>query len=655
MALGAATQWELQTGGSDSNGGGFDPGCAGFATDLAATSANTASPVVSSASYNFVSGDVGAWLFIQSGTDWIPGWYQIASVAANAATLNAAVGAVTLYPNTTGPFPLNTVAGISDPPPSLGSGTWGIDYSRSTTPQIAYTDMVIGATTTQFTSVANPVGVNIVGNIINVTSGTGFVVQQVEVLSVATLVATCDKSLGSAASTGGNGNLGGAILAWSNLFGLIEIANIGWIRTGTYTITTALGAPSPTSGVAQFFGYGSTRGDGARATLTTATNSTTLINTGGHNAYQFANIYFSNTAATPARCLECNGGGAQDWRFSNCVFDGFTSAIWGSFSGDYNFSGVLDGCEFKNQSGTSFYVYLGGPCQIFGCYFHDNTGYAIYQDNIANGGPLTIVGNIFYGNGHDIEVTVADNVLIESNDFVSTTGDSVVFTQDSPWPLIVNNIFSNVGGYDVNWSGGDSAVVLWFIQSNAHYNPGSGRYNGLIRNAGDIILTGSPFTNPSGGDFSLNDTAGAGALCRGAAYPQSIGAASNYRDVGALQHTAGGVGRSHGLGLLTQRPEPVIQPAAIGPPAIDRQGDRDQGRDASELEQDQSHRCPFRMLPFSMAHSPYQISARDTETDQWPPSARPSPPGCFPRPRSPRSWAPASTLPSPVSGRRSHV
>src|SRR5580700_6581245 len=97
MSLSANVQWEVRTTGNDSNGGGFDPSVAGFATDGAATAANTPSPVFTSASYSFVAGDVNAWLFIQAGTNWTPGWYQIASVSGGAATLTAGVGQATLY------------------------------------------------------------------------------------------------------------------------------------------------------------------------------------------------------------------------------------------------------------------------------------------------------------------------------------------------------------------------------------------------------------------------------------------------------------------------------------------------------------------------------------------------------------------------------
>src|ERR1043166_3965216 len=94
MALAAATIWDVRTTGDDTNNGGaFDPSqTAGMFTDGAATSATSAAPVFTSASYNFVAGDAGAWLFIASGTNWIAGWYHIDSVASNAATLNGTIG-----------------------------------------------------------------------------------------------------------------------------------------------------------------------------------------------------------------------------------------------------------------------------------------------------------------------------------------------------------------------------------------------------------------------------------------------------------------------------------------------------------------------------------------------------------------------------------
>src|SRR5260370_4868451 len=78
------------------------------------------------------------------------------------------------------------------------SATPGTDSSQQNAAQIAYTDLVIdGTTNTKCTSAANPFGAAHVGNIINVTSGTGFTVQRVQIMSVAGTTATVDKSLGT--------------------------------------------------------------------------------------------------------------------------------------------------------------------------------------------------------------------------------------------------------------------------------------------------------------------------------------------------------------------------------------------------------------------------------------------------------------------------
>lgn len=103
MAISPNTVWEVRGGGNDNNGGGFNfknatPGT-DFSqqnanqytfTDLAATVATSAAPVITSASHNFVAADCGNMIHITAGTNWTPGWYEIVSVSANAATLDRA-------------------------------------------------------------------------------------------------------------------------------------------------------------------------------------------------------------------------------------------------------------------------------------------------------------------------------------------------------------------------------------------------------------------------------------------------------------------------------------------------------------------------------------------------------------------------------------
>src|SRR3990167_10604297 len=94
MALSVNSVYELNASATASNvnAGGFNPSNANMLTDLAATSATGNDAVVTSASYTFVAGDVGHWVYVKSGTDWTPGWYKIASVAGGAATLDSAIG-----------------------------------------------------------------------------------------------------------------------------------------------------------------------------------------------------------------------------------------------------------------------------------------------------------------------------------------------------------------------------------------------------------------------------------------------------------------------------------------------------------------------------------------------------------------------------------
>src|SRR6185369_6961662 len=104
MALGSSVIWSADASATASmvNGGGFNTANTNFIADWAATSANTSAPVITSATYTFVAGDVGAYFYVKSGTSWTAGMYPIASVAGGAATLSAGVGAATQFDSVTG-------------------------------------------------------------------------------------------------------------------------------------------------------------------------------------------------------------------------------------------------------------------------------------------------------------------------------------------------------------------------------------------------------------------------------------------------------------------------------------------------------------------------------------------------------------------------
>ena len=148
----------------------------------------------------------------------------------------------------------------------------GTDYSQQNSPQITYTDLVVGATTTTYTSVLNVVSSALPGNTLVVTGGTGCTTGTYEVLSNATITATVDRSLGTAASVC-TAVLGGSKLTNSAAFALAVAGNTVNTKAGTYTVTATLGIPF-VSGFA-WIGYGTTHGDGGtKPLITTATNST---------------------------------------------------------------------------------------------------------------------------------------------------------------------------------------------------------------------------------------------------------------------------------------------------------------------------------------------------------------------------------------------
>lgn len=89
---------------SNLNGGGFNPARGGGGVDYSqqaaaqysgtnlASSDATTTCTVTSATHNFIADDLGNILHITAGTNWTAGWYEIISVAANAAVLDRACG-----------------------------------------------------------------------------------------------------------------------------------------------------------------------------------------------------------------------------------------------------------------------------------------------------------------------------------------------------------------------------------------------------------------------------------------------------------------------------------------------------------------------------------------------------------------------------------
>lgn len=431
----------------------------------------------------------------------------------------------------------------------------GTDYSQSTSPVFSYTDIVIGATTTQGTSVARPFIAADVGNVISIASGTGFTVQRVQIVSVSVGLATFDKSLGTAASTGGTGNLGGAVARVENIAVSttppVAGNNIN-IQAGTFSYSATGGTITSLSGTAalpiRFIGYGTTPGDYAGTPLLTMTATNTIMFSFSACAYiQWRNVNFSNTAATRAVCFNGTGTNSAGYgSFSDCLFDGFTTALLNGASVFRGFAQLyLIRTTFQNLSGVAFDdAELTTPSYVEDCTFYNCTTGGLRFSPPSAGLTITVARSRFLKCGFgisDVGSIRGSNMLIRNCTFADcTTGINSNETTSEPVVAITGNIFDGcTTGMSFAFAGGVGNSSI-FITQNA-YGRNTTNYTGISGGAKDIMVPVDPFINRSAGNYGLNNVAGGGALLRAVNAPGTIGG-TNYLDIGAIQHQDSGGG-----------------------------------------------------------------------------------------------------------------
>lgn len=391
MALSVLTVYEVNGSATSGNvnGAGFNPSNANMLTDLTtdANTANTSAPVVSSASYNFAAGDVNNWLYVKSGTNWTPGWYKIASVASNKATLTAGVGTAVQTDSTQGnPSPryiTNTVAGCA----TVGTptnGTFTIDYSQATAAIVnGVADFnAVGASTTLTSATAGFTPV-MVGNLFcQTTTGTGAfgVTGRYEIATyVNATTVTLDRTPNSGtASVNTTGYVGGAASLNSST------ANIGsdaffengsgtngtgasrfFIKSGTISTgqSVSIAAVGGTKAPVAIEGYQTIRGDAPTGTNRPTLDGATLAFAPGQN-WDIYNIIFTSTNGTAF-----TAGGAS--KYVNCKFINPSTTAARVAITLPNTSNLFIGCEFISYRGDALNFGTSSP-EFYGCYFHDS-------------------------------------------------------------------------------------------------------------------------------------------------------------------------------------------------------------------------------------------------------------------------------------------
>lgn len=574
MPLAATTIIDVRTTGSDTaNGGMFDPGqTAGMFADGAATSATGDSPVFTSASYNFVAGDVGAWLYIASGTNWRAGWYQIASVAANAATLSAALGAYYVATNrnpvrlSTSTAPFSDTAGCATTASPTGA-TWSIDYSQQNAAQFTYTDLASTGAGLTVSSAALPFAKQQVGNSIVITGGTNFTAGRYVIASVAAGVATVvgPGNITSGVGASGTGGLGGA-LATPGQAGAVKVAGADvFIKSGTYTLTgntvnTAGCQVSDTTGgtsqtnVSWWVGWDTTRAincpDTTWPTINAGTQtSLTLFSLATEYARARNLVVDGNAKSTLTGFVQGNYYQRVDHiKAQNCTASGI---ILDGGNGSVGWFLSATAC-----SGTAA-IHLranGGPAAAYYSEAWANTIHGFLISAVGR-----VVGCISSGNtGASTDGFGSSSIGYDAIDCVAYGNGRDGFDASNN---VGNQFFANCIAEANSGSGWRTGAVRGLVELTtcAGYNNTSGNFT--LANVDDVqdfkVLTASAFTNPGSGDFSLNSTAGGGAVCRAAGFPGVFprGTTTGYADIGAAEpQNSGGSSPANPLSLILQPP-----------------------------------------------------------------------------------------------------
>ncbi len=310
----------------------------------------------------------------------------------------------------------------------------------------------------------------------------------------------------------------------------IAKGNVVYIKaTGTLTITTSIWISDVGNDVihSAIIGYGTTRGDNGQVTITTSTNSVHIFTCQGANRFDFYNLILTNTAGTRGNGFFCNFLPNAYSIISNCVLNGFVNGIDSVTSTSWQALTIIN-TEIKNCSSNG--LLLSGYAQVVASYIHDNSG-----DGIQITGGL--------GHVYCIEVVCANNggagfrdnssdtsryFFLKNCVSYNNTGDGVKVASSSGVQglFALNCIFYGNGGFGVNFPSVTSAILpgTFLLQWNNALgsNTSGSRNTGLPAGVTDIALTANPFTSPSTGDFSLNNTAGGGAASKGAAFQSTL-------------------------------------------------------------------------------------------------------------------------------------
>ncbi len=439
------------------------------------------------------------------------------------------------------------------------AGSTGVDYSQQDAAQVVYSDLVIDSLDpSRVSSGTSPFAAAHLGNVLNVAGGVGFTTGRYEVVAVTGGVATLDRACGGSGATGGSGRLGGSLATLGALAAGMVASNKAFVRGGAYTgaatatFTGATSAPIAGGYYAQVIGYGTTRGDGGRPVLTISGSSITGLSFASQG-WMLANFEVNGNGQSGSVGVHYNAGGPfaiYNVKVSNTASNGIRlnssthiTAQRCEVTGCGSGAAAAVRVDSANVTLENFYVHDNACPGIF------LTTHAIVLDSVIANNTGASSDGIYIGT---TAWQILRNNTIHGNGRDGIRRDTTAGAQIG---TIKNNLITSNGGFGIRYTTSSAVPAQPYFDGNAFWGNAAGaRGNmdstsgidgfGVYTNVDDLTLTGNPYTNSAGGDFSLNQTAGAGAACRGAGVPDDWSGLTptSSPDFGAIQATATAVG-----------------------------------------------------------------------------------------------------------------
>jgi hypothetical protein len=474
------------------------------------------------------------------------------------------------------------------------AGASGTDWSQQNSPQYSVTDGVTAGTTTITSATAN-FGTDVVGNLIYVQGGTGGVVAgwyQISSCTNATTIVV-DRLAGLTAGTGVTLHIGGALKTLSQLSSVMIGSNKAFCKAeatqttaATLSFTPGAVAPSRTVPYTRLIGYTTSRTDAGMFTVQLITNTgltAIVLHSGGATVENFT-IDCNSLGTSMGIDFEAGHQYAKNCKVSNFTLRG----ICANGNNNHAVSSEVTGGTSAATAAIDMNASVGS--KVRSCYVHDNAcvGVHILQPGVSVQGNL--IANNTGASSDGVLQASGGSILIEKNTIYGSGehGINVSAATGNEELICRGNILAKNGGYGISFTSGAGVPADPNWDGNAYWNNTSGTRNNMddtstvaingvapYANALDVAISGSdptndPFTAKGSGNFTLNNTAGAGKLLRGTAPQATIPGATGtgHEDFGCFQHQdAGGGGR---------RPE--VRTGSILPPRRPWNSPRRSGR-----------------------------------------------------------------------------